>query len=69
MTYGKRVRYGGIMSIYGVDYLAEDEEIEFLIVEADSMEDAKIKAGKEVNAQGFPKRNIIHIEKYDWLEK
>ena len=57
------------MSIYGVDYLANDEEIEFLIVEAESLEDAKIKAGKEVNAQGFPKRNIIHIEKYDWLEK
>lgn len=57
------------MSVYGVDYLVDGEELDFLIVEADSLAEAKKLAGKEINARGFPKRNIVHIEKYDWLEK
>lgn len=57
------------MSVYGVDYLADGEEIEFLIVEAKDLAEAKTLAGKEVNARGYPKRNIIHIELYDWLDK
>lgn len=57
------------MSVYGVDYLADGEEIDFLIVEAEDLSEAKKLAGKEVNARGYPKRNIIHIELYDWLDK
>ena len=57
------------MSVYGVDYLADGEELDFLIVEADSLAEAKKLAGKEVNARGFPKRNIVQIEEYDWLDK
>lgn len=57
------------MSVYGVDYLSNNEDIEFLIVDAESEDEAKTKAGKLLNAQGLPKRNIIHIEKYDWLDK
>ena len=57
------------MSVYGVDYLADGEELDFLIVEADSLAEAKKLAGKEVNARGVPKRNIVQIEEYDWLEK
>ena len=57
------------MSVYGVDYLADGEEIEFLIVEAESLVEAKTLAGKEINARGYPKRNIIHIELYEWLDK
>ena len=57
------------MGVYGVDYLVDGEGVDFLIVEADCLADAKKLAGKEVNARGYPKRNIIHIEKYDWLEK
>ena len=57
------------MSVYGVDFIGENENLEFLLIEADSLEDAKIKAGKEVNALGFPKRNIIRMELYEWLEK
>ena len=57
------------MSVYGVDYLADGGELDFLIVEADSLAEAKKLAGKEVNARGFPKRNIMHIEEYAWLDK
>lgn len=55
------------MSVYGVDFVCGDE-VDFLIVEADSYDEAKILAGKELNTLGLPKRNIIQIELYDWLE-
>ena len=57
------------MTVYGVDYLADGEELEFLIVEADSLAEAKKLAGKELNSLNLPKRNIVHIEEYAWLEK
>ena len=57
------------MTVYGVDYLADGEELEFLIVEADSLAEAKKLAGKELNSLNLPKRNIVQIEEYDWLEK
>lgn len=56
------------MSVYGVDYM-NGEDIDFLIVDADSDDEARIKAGKLLNAQGLPKRNIINLEKLDWLDK
>ena len=56
------------MSVYGVDYI-NGEEFEFLIVEADSEEEARKKASKLLNTRGLPKRNIVNLEKYDWLEK
>ena len=55
--------------VYGIDYLSENEELDFLIVDADSEEDAKKKAGKLLNTLGLPKRNILSVERYEWLDK
>ena len=57
------------MSVYGVDYLTADEEVLYLIVDADSEDEARTKAGKLLNTYGLPKRNIIQLERLDWLEK
>lgn len=59
---------GEFMSVYGVDYM-NGEDIDFLIVDADSDDEARKEAGKLLNAQGLPKRNIINLEKLDWLDK
>lgn len=60
---------GNVMSVYGFDFLAEDESVQFQIVEAESESDARAKAGKLLNTLGLPKRNIINLEKLDWLDK
>ena len=57
------------MSVYGVDFLTNDDGIDFIIVDADSEEEARVNAGKHLNSLGLPKRNILRIEKYDWLDK
>lgn len=57
------------MSVWGFDYLTEEESVEFQIVEADSESDARVKAGKLLNTLGLPKRNIVNLEKLDWLDK
>lgn len=56
------------MSVFGVDFL-NGEDLEFILVEASSEEEAKQMAGKHLNTLGLPKRNIVTIERYDWLEK
>ena len=57
------------MGVYGVDYLNNDEEILYLIVDAESEDEARTKAGKILTSHKIPKRNIIQIEYLDWLEK
>lgn len=57
------------MGVYGVDYLTDDEEILYLVVDASSEEEARKKAGKLLNTYGLPKRNILQLERLEWLEQ
>lgn len=56
------------VGVYGFDYLASDKSIQFQIVDAESEEEAYVKAGKYLNSQGLPKRNIVNLEELDWLK-
>lgn len=56
------------MRVYGFDYVAADESIQFQIVDAEDSEDARVKAGKYLNSLGLPKRNIVNLEELDWLK-
>ena len=55
------------MGVYGFDFLAEDESVQFQIVDAESEDEAREKAGKYLNSLGLPKRNIVNLELLDWL--
>jgi hypothetical protein len=58
------------MKTYGVDYLdPSDDSIKYLVVDADTLDDAKDKARKILLSYDIPKRNIINIEHLDWLDK
>jgi hypothetical protein len=58
------------MKTYGVDYLdSSDDVIKFMVVDADSLDDAKEKARKILISYEIPKRNIINIEHLEWLDK
>lgn len=57
------------MSVWGFDYLTEDGSVEFQIVEAETEDEARKKAGKLLNTYDLPKRNIIQLERLDWLDK
>ena len=57
------------MGVYGIDYLNNDEDILYLVVDAESEDEARTKAGKILNSHNIPKRNIIQVEYLDWLDK
>ena len=57
------------MSVWGFDFLSENGSVEFQIVEAETEDDARVKAGRFLNTLGLPKRNIVNLEKLDWLDK
>ena len=56
------------MGVYGFDYLADDGSVQFQIVDAEDIDEARLKAGKLLNTLGLPKRNIVNLEKLDWLK-
>ncbi len=58
------------MKTYGVDYLdSSDDTIKYLVVDANSLGEAKEKARKILMSYEIPKRNIINIEHLEWLDK
>ena len=58
------------MKTYGIDYLdSSDDEIKYMIVDAESLEDARENARRILVSYGIPKRNIINIEHLEWLDK
>lgn len=57
------------MKCYGVDYLSCDDTIQFFIVDAESLDDAREKARKTIQSYGLPKRNLVNIEYLSWLDK
>lgn len=59
-----------VLKCYGVDYLdPSDDTVKYMIVDAESSEDAKEKSRKILLSYEIPKRNIINIEHLDWLDK
>jgi len=61
------VRY---MKTYGVDYLdSSDDSIKYMVVDAESLDEAREKARKVLISYEIPKRNIINIEHLEWLDK
>lgn len=58
------------MKSYGVDYLdSSDGDIKYLVIDANSLEEAKEKARKILLSYEIPKRNIINIEHLEWLDR
>lgn len=58
------------MKCYGVDYLdCSDDTIKYLVVDANSLEEAKEKARKILLSYEIPKRNILNVEHLEWLDK
>ena len=58
------------MKCYGVDYLdSTDDTIKYMVIDADSVDDAREKARKILVSYEIPKRNIINIEHLEWLDK
>lgn len=58
------------MKCYGVDYLdSTDDTIKYMVIDADSVDDAREKARKILLSYEIPKRNIINIEHLEWLDK
>lgn len=52
--------------IWGCDYVDESEdELQFLIVDASSEEEARINAQKILKSYGIPKRNIVNLFEID----
>jgi hypothetical protein len=61
---------GENMKTYGVDYLdPSDDSIKYLVVDANSLDEAREKARKILISYEIPKRNIINLEHLDWLDK
>ena len=57
------------MKCYGIDYLADDDTIQFFVIDADNIDDVKEKARRTLQSYGLPKRNLINIEYLSWLDK
>lgn len=58
------------MKCYGVDYLdSSDDTIKYLVVDANSLDEAKDKARKILKSYEIPKRNILNVEHLEWLDK
>lgn len=58
------------MKCYGIDYLdSSDDTIKYLVVDANSSEEAREKARKILKSYEIPKRNILNVEHLDWLDK
>lgn len=57
------------MKCYGIDYLSDDDSIQFFVIDADNLDDAKEKARRTLQSYGLPKRNLINIEYLSWLDK
>lgn len=58
------------MKCYGVDYLdPTDDTIKYMVLDADSVDEAREKARKILVSCEIPKRNIINIEHLEWLDK
>jgi len=58
------------MKSYGVDYLdSSDGDIKYLVIDANSLDEAKEKARKILLSYEIPKRNIINIEHLEWLDR
>ena len=61
---------GDNMKCYGVDYLdPSDDSIKYMVVDADSSEEAYEKSRKILLSYEIPKRNIMNIEHLEWLDK
>ena len=58
------------MKCYGIDYLdPSDDTIKYMVVDAESLDDAKEKSRKILLSYEIPKRNIMNIEHLEWLDK
>lgn len=58
------------MKCYGIDYLdPSDDTIKYMVVDAESLDDAKEKSRKILLSYEIPKRNIINVEHLEWLDK
>ena len=58
------------MRTYGIDYVDSDGSVNFFIVDAESLDEAKDKARRVlIESYGLTKRNILNIEYLDWLDK
>lgn len=52
--------------IWGCDYIDDSEdELQFLIVDASSEEEARINAQKILKSYGIPKRNMVNLFEID----
>lgn len=61
---------GIFMRTYGIDYVDSNGSVNFFIVDAESLDDAKNKARRVlIESYGLTKRNILNIEYLDWLDK
>ena len=57
------------MNVYGVDYLdPSDDTIKYLVVDACSMDEARIKAQNILKSNNIPKKNILLMEELVWLK-
>jgi len=57
------------MGTYGIDYVDSDDSVNFFIVDAESLDEAKDKARRVLISYGLTKRNILNIEYLEWLDK
>lgn len=58
------------MKCYGIDYLdPSDDTIKYMVVDAESLDDAKEKSRKILLSYEIPKRNILNVEHLEWLDK
>lgn len=58
------------MKCYGIDYLdPSDDTIKYMVVDAESLDDAKEKSRKILLSYEIPKRNIMNVEHLEWLDK